>query len=129
VSASGPVVTGEEAPVTIDPTTVAAPPTVDLSNTPEWRRNPFASVWQRQVEAPVAAAVHIDTEPDLAVASILYSADRRLAVVNGRIVRAGDRIGSSTIVDIQARSIVVESSRGARRVVDLRAPQTRRETK
>ena len=129
VSASGPVVTGDETPVTIDPTTVAPPPTVDLSKMPEWRRNPFANAWQRQADVPVAAPVHVETEPDLVVASILYSMDRRLAVVNGRIVRAGDRIGSNTIVDIQARSVVVESSRGARHVVELRAPRTRQEAK
>jgi len=129
VSASGPVVTGEESPVPIDPTTVAPPPHVDLSETPEWRRNPFAGGWQRQDGVAVAPVAHIEAEPDLVVASILHSTDRRLAVVNGRIVRAGDRIGSSTIVDIQPRAIVVESSRGARRVLELRAPQIKRDTK
>jgi hypothetical protein len=66
-----------------------------------------------------------DAEPDVALASILHSAERRLAVVNGRIVRAGDRIGSSTIVEIQSRAIVVESPRGGRRIVELRAPYTK----
>jgi hypothetical protein len=128
-AASGPVVTGEEVAAAIDPTTIAPPPDVDLSNVPEWRRNPFEGAWQRQVDVPVAPAVAIEVEPDLALASILHSADRRLAVVNGRIVRAGDRVGSSTIVEIQPRAVVVESSRGARRLLELRGVQIRRDSK
>jgi hypothetical protein len=124
VAASGPVVTGEETAAVIDPTTVAPPPDVDLSHAPEWRRNPFTGAWQRSIEAPVVPAVQIEAEPDLVVASILHSDERRLAVVNGRIVRAGDRIGSNTIVDIQPRAVIVESSRGGRRLLELRTGQT-----
>lgn len=128
VAASGPVVTGEETVTAIDPKTVAPPPDVDLAHAPEWRRNPFAGAWPRQAEVPVAAAVAIEAEPDLTLASILHSADRRLAVVNGRIVRAGDRVGSSTIVEIQPQAVVVESSRGARRLIALRGGQIKRES-
>jgi hypothetical protein len=128
-AASGPVVTGDETAAAIDPTTIAPPPDVDLSNVPEWRRNPFASAWQRQADVPVAPAVAIETEPDLALASILHSAERRLAVVNGRIVRAGDRVGSSTIVEIQPHAVVVESSPGARRLLELRGAPIRRDSK
>jgi hypothetical protein len=124
VAASGPVVTGEEASVAVDPTTIAAPPDVDLSSPPHWQRNPFTSAWQRRADAAVAPAVQIETEPDLVIASILHSPERRLAVVNGRIVRAGDRIGSQTIVEIQPRAVVVESSRGGRRLLELRMAQT-----
>lgn len=125
LSASGPVVTGEPAAATIDPTTVPPPPDVDLVRAPEWPRDPFTSTWLRRTEVVAVPAAEPEVEPDLVVASILHSTERRLAVVNGRIVRAGDRIGSSTIVDIQPRAIVIESSRG-RRVVELRAPQTAR---
>jgi hypothetical protein len=120
VAAASPVVTGEETVTPIDPATVAAPPEVDLSRAPEWRRNPFASVWRQRSESAVVPAVQVESEPDLVVASILHSADRRLAVVNGKIVRAGDRVGSSTIVDIQPRAVVFESSRGGRHLVELR---------
>jgi hypothetical protein len=129
VGVSGPVVTGEEAATAVDPTTVAPPPDVDLSRSPEWRRNPFAGAWQRRAEAAVTTAMQIETEPDLVIASILHSPERRLAVVNGRIVRAGDRIGSQTIVEIQPRAVVVESSHGARRLLELRAAQTRTDSK
>jgi hypothetical protein len=129
VAASGPVVTGEEAAAAVDPTTVAAPPDVDLSRPPEWRRNPFAGAWQRRADTAAVPAVQIATEPDLVIASILHSPERRLAVVNGRIVRAGDRIGSQTIVEIQPRAVVVESSRGVRRLLELRAVRTRKDSK
>lgn len=125
LQASGPVVTGEQAVAAIDPASVPAPPDVDLVRPPEWPRNPFASTAMRPVETVAAPAIPIETEPDLVVASILHSDDRRLAVVNGRIVRSGDRIGSSTIVEIQARAIVVEAPGGKRRVVGLRAPYTK----
>jgi hypothetical protein len=129
VAGSGPVVTGEETIAAIDPTTVAPPPEVDLSRAPEWQRNPFTSIWQPRIDVAIAPAIQIESEPDLVVASILHSADRRLAVVNGRIVRAGDRIGSSTIVDIQPRAVVFESSRGARRLVELRGSPLRQAAK
>jgi hypothetical protein len=126
---TGPVVTGEETGAAIDPTRVAPPPEVDLSTTPEWRRNPFATAWQPPAEAAVAPEIPIEAEPDLVVASILHSAERRLAVVNGRIVRTGDRLGSNTIVDIQRRAVVVESPRGGRRLLELRTAQTRQDSK
>jgi hypothetical protein len=121
VGAGGPVVTGEEVAAVIDPTTIAPPPAVDLARAPEWSRNPFASVWQPRAEpTAIAPAIPVEAEPDLVVASILHSAERRLAVVNGRIVRVGDRIGSATIVDVQPRMVVVESPRGGRRLLELR---------
>jgi len=120
VAASGPVVTGDEPAPAIDPATVAPPPDVDLSNAPEWPRNPFAGRWPQRREASIVPVAQVESEPELAVTSILHSADRQLAVVNGKIVRAGDRLGSSTIVEIQPRAIVVESPGGARRRVELR---------
>jgi Tfp pilus assembly PilM family ATPase/outer membrane murein-binding lipoprotein Lpp len=58
-------------------------------------------------------------EPELVVGSILYSSERRLAIINGRIVRIGDRIGSSTILDIEPRAVIVESSDGTKRTIGL----------
>jgi hypothetical protein len=129
LQASGPVVTGEQAVAPIDPATVSAPPDVDLVRPPDWPRNPFVSAATRQTDVVIAPATEIEAEPDVALASILHSADRRLAVVNGRVVGAGDRIGSSTILEIQPRAIVVESPRGGRRVVELRTPQMKRESR
>ena len=127
---TGPTVTGEQGVVTIDPTTVPAPPDIDLDRAPEWPRNPFVSPRMRRPDIVIAGpGPEADVEPDVVVASILHSAERRLAVVNGRIVRAGDRVGSHTILEIRPRAIVVESPRGGRRTLELRTPQTRKESK
>jgi hypothetical protein len=58
-------------------------------------------------------------EREIVVSSILYSPNRQLALIDGRIARAGDRIGSSRIVDIGPNAIVVESADGKRRTVEL----------
>jgi hypothetical protein len=44
--------------------------------------------------------------------AILQSADRYIAIVDGAVVRAGDRIGEATIREISAESI--RYSRGGR---------------
>jgi len=59
------------------------------------------------------------------VTTILYSTDRKLAIVDGRIVRPGDRIGSTTIVEIRPHAVVVESPERGQRVIELRAPVAR----
>lgn len=59
-------------------------------------------------------------EPALVVGSILYSPQRRLAIVNGQIVRIGDRVGSSTILDIEPRAVIVVLADGTTRALDLR---------
>lgn len=61
----------------------------------------------------------VTREPDLVVTSILYSVRRRLAIVNGRIVRVGDSIGSSTILYIEPRAVTVQSADGTKRTLEL----------
>jgi hypothetical protein len=63
----------------------------------------------------------VSAEPDLIVSSILYSSQRRLAIVNGRIMRVGDRIGSSTILYIEPRAVTVQSADGTKRTLELRS--------
>ncbi len=69
---------------------------------------------------PRPRATEVAAEPDLVVGSILYSQQRRLAIVNGQIVRIGDRIGSSTILDIEPRAVIVVTADGTRRALELR---------
>lgn len=121
IQTSGPSVTGEAVAEVIDPTTLPPVPEVGLDRAPEWPRNPFLSAGLRLVEAPQASG-EADAEPDLVLASILYSAERQLAIVNGRIVRVGDRVGTVTIYDIKPRAVIVESQDGARRTLELRVP-------
>jgi hypothetical protein len=58
------------------------------------------------------------------VAAILHSVDRRVAMVNGRIVHAGDTLGTVAIVDILPNGIVVESPARGRRTLELKAPRS-----
>jgi hypothetical protein len=122
--ASGPSVTGQEAAEAIDPATIPPVADVALALAPEWRRNPFVGVRARVVE-PVESPPSSGAAPDLVLASILHSPQRRLAIVNGRIVRAGDRIGDVTIREIEPRAVVIETSGGARRTLELRPPPWR----
>jgi hypothetical protein len=121
LQATGPTVTGEPGVAIIDPRTLPPVPDVVLDRTPQWPRNPFVNV-----RLPAAVETKPSTEktaePELVVGSILYSAQRRLAIVNGRIVRVGDRVGSAIVRDIEARAVIVESSGGARQTLELRMP-------
>src|SRR5262245_21607499 len=50
--------------------------------------------------------------PDVTVESILYSPDRRLAIVDGRILTVGDAVDGFRIVDITPTTVVVADGRG-----------------
>ncbi len=80
---------------------------------------PIAPLPAPQV-TPQPRAAEVAAEPDLVVGSILYSQQRRLAIINGRIVRIGDRIGSSTILDIEPRAVIVVTADGTRRTLEVR---------
>jgi hypothetical protein len=42
----------------------------------------------------------------------LYSPDRKLAIVNGRIVGVGDDIGGARIVDMTASTVLLRDAQG-----------------
>lgn len=77
-------------------------------------------------EAPnVRAARPKATEapaPDPVVSSILVSSGRRVAIVDGQIVRAGDRLAAGVILDIEPDAIVLDGIDGQRRRVELIRP-------
>ena len=54
----------------------------------------------------------------LQLQSTLTSSGRRIAVIGGRPVRVGDKLGAATIVAIEAGSVTLEEA-GARRVIGL----------
>jgi hypothetical protein len=115
----GPSVTGDAEVEVSDPTTLPPVPDVGLDRPPDWPRNPFINARLRVVETP-AAATAVDAEADLVLASILHSPERRLAIVNGRIVEVGDRIGAVIVRRIDPRAVVVEEPGGATRTLELR---------
>jgi hypothetical protein len=56
------------------------------------------------------------------VRTILVGADRALALVDGRIVRVGDRIGSAVVLAIGPRVVEVREADGGRRTLELARP-------
>ena len=120
--APGPSVAGATA-ASIDPTTIPPAPEVALDRLPTWSRNPFVSTEPAPAApAPIVEAALPEPEPDLVVGAILTSPDLPpRAMVNGKRVRVGDRIGSVTIVEIRRGAIVVESPQGRKTI-----PQQRR---
>jgi MSHA biogenesis protein MshK len=53
------------------------------------------------------AAEHLDTVPSQQLQSILIAAGRRVAVVNGEVVRVGGQLGDATVVKIEPTAITL----------------------
>lgn len=85
---------------------------VDVTSLPEWIRNPLAPV-----APPIEPAVEV--VPDPVVESILYSRQRRVALVDGRIVTVGDAVSAGRVVAIEPDAVIVESESGERRRFEL----------
>ena len=97
-------------------------PDVEIERVPQWPRDPFEVMHKAPevVEAAPAPPPPV-VQPDPVVASILYSIGRRLAVIDGRIVRPNDSVGTATVIDILPTAVVLEFAGGDRRTVELQA--------
>ena len=73
----------------------------------------------------VPAAPPVLVIPDLQVKTILYSESRRLALIDGRIVQPGDRIGPFVVEQIERDGVIVTDVRGARKRIALELPRLR----
>ncbi len=60
--------------------------------------------------------------PDPVVSGILFSASRQVAVVNGRVVKPGDRIGPLFVRAIERDGVILTTASGLRRRVPLDRP-------
>jgi len=109
-----------------DPTQVRQLPDVALDRAPVWTRNPFehSRLKPVAVEPPAPAPVAEVPLADPHISSILHSPDRRLALIEGRIVRVGDMVAGAKVVDILPNAVVVESPERGRRALGLRQPGT-----
>ena len=94
-----------------------AAPRVDLGVPPQWRRDPFRA--DAIAASQVAAA---PKAPDPVLGAILSSADRRMALLNGRIVGVGDRVGPFTVIEIANEQVVVRGPDGDTRTLPVRSP-------
>ena len=106
---------GVEAPVQASRTQA-----VDVITAPLWARDPFATDRRVDLPAPVAPR-----EPDPVVTSILFSSGRRVAMVDGRIVRAGDRVRTGVIRAIEADAVLIAERDGRERRVAIARPLMR----
>jgi hypothetical protein len=77
---------------------------------------------RRTVRPPAAA---VPRQPDPVVSSILYSSSRRVALIDGRIVGPGDRIGGNVIHSIEPEAVVVLTADGQTRRLQLARPVPR----
>jgi hypothetical protein len=125
IMAEAPSVAGD-ARVAIDTTAIPALADVATDRMPEWPRDPFENRHEpaEVIGGAAAPAPAPAIEPDPVVTSILYSTGRRLAVIDGRIVRPGERAGGGTVLDILPKAVVLELPDGDRRTVELQAPTT-----
>ena len=100
----------------VDPLTIPAPPAVDVSNAPSIGRDPFLFGDERR-----DGQVKVDTAriPDPVIRSILYSATRRTAIVDNRMLSVGDSVGPLKIAQIDRDAVVFVSADGERRRVEL----------
>jgi hypothetical protein len=119
---------GPAAPVPIDPSAIPAPPPVDLSKEPAFTRNPFA---QNAPSAPSPAALPSDPQPvapEPVLGAIVFSSDRRSAVIDGRIVGVGDRIAGGVVIAIARDAVVIRRDSGGELRLEARAMAIRRES-
>jgi hypothetical protein len=102
-----------------DPLSIPAPPDVDQVSAPAWQRDPF--LFGDETRTVARAAVPAPAATPLSVRTILYSAGRRLAIVNGRIVGIGDAVADCTVADIEKDAVVFTAPSGERLRVPIHA--------
>jgi hypothetical protein len=91
---------------------VDVPLVADASLEPDRKRGPAPAVplfRPAQKRTPVAAFTE---GPDPMVRTILFSSQQKSALVDGRVVRPGDRVGASTVQSIEADAVVLVSDEG-----------------
>lgn len=104
----------------IDPATLPAPPSVDLTTAPSYGRSPFltpaefAALGRRS-----GGSVEIGPAP--LVRSILFSPNRRLAMINTSVVRVGESVAGWKVVDITREAVTLADSGGKQTTVSLRS--------
>ena len=125
--ASAPAMPSAGGGTPLDPLQIPPVPDVALDRLPEWPRNPFEPPYVEPpppaAEAPVVEAP--PPPPDLVVTTVLYSDSRRVALVNGRRVRVGDRLDGVVVAEIHPDAVVFESPVHGRLTVGRRPAGSR----
>lgn len=106
--------------VPVDPSSIPPPPPLDLSQRPVWAGNPFERPQESVVPEPPAVAPAETAPPaEPKVSVILYSAGRRAAVIDGRIVAVGDGVAGGVVRDIARHAVTVDFPDGTRKRLSL----------
>jgi hypothetical protein len=95
---------------------------IDVKTAPRWSRDPFHA----EPDAIEALSAAPAPPPEPKVFSILISGQRRIALIDGRIVRVGDRVGSSLVRAIDQDSVLLVTVAGNTQRLTLDRPQIRR---
>jgi hypothetical protein len=120
-----PVVAGPpvqaEAPVVMPPLpearpAVDAPPPVLVEGAPVAAK-PTPSPARARPAAPPEVALPFDAE----LGTILFSDDRKLAIIDNRIVEVGDEVRGARVVEITARGVMLRDDQGRLRRLTLDA--------
>lgn len=73
-----------------------------------WGRDPFARRFGTGGdEAPAPRRARTPAGPGLVLEGVMHGPAGRTALINGRIVREGDRIGSREVLQIGSRSVIL----------------------
>jgi hypothetical protein len=101
-----------------------APLAADASQRPEGEKRstaPFSAAPEK------SAILRLPSQqgPDPVVRTILYSSQQKSALVDGRVVRLGDRVGNGTVHAIAADTVVVVNDDGRLKRLALKSPGTR----
>ena len=101
--------------VTIDEVSSTAPTILRAPDTPELKVGPtYGAAKHGAARKTKTPALESSPAPLLTATlqGILIASDRKLAIVDGRIVQPGDDVQGATVVDITATSIIVRDARG-----------------
>jgi hypothetical protein len=79
-------------------------------------RQPFPDTRRPQPPSEIALPF------DAVLGTILYAPERKLAIVDGRIVQTGDEINGARVVEIRPTTVLLRDARGRLRQLGLGAP-------
>ena len=98
---------------------VVAPPTIPVASqmppveksidiaemkNKSWGNDPFRAIYKRN------AGREIVEKPRWRLSGIVYNSFKPLAIINGKSVAVGDKLGNASILEIKKESVVMEQS-------------------
>ncbi len=92
----------------------------------KWRRDPFSGgnaknvkIQAGKLQAGTKTAASINETPELAVQGIMQTDNTFHALINGRVVKAGEKLDGVTIKEISRYRVVVQSDNKEKSIYDI----------